>query len=55
MREVLAHYVPSLVVLWGLVIEDELHRCAWQDVIDGATNQVISRGGDLIIVSLVSP
>jgi hypothetical protein len=54
LRLALKRRVPSLLALWYLLADDTQPR-TWRDVNDGASNQALAHGGDLIVVSFVSP
>jgi hypothetical protein len=45
---------PSILQLWYL-FEADVRPCTWQDVGDGNTSQAEGRGGDLVVVTFVSP
>jgi hypothetical protein len=32
-----------------------VHPCTWRTIVDGGTTQVEASGGDLVIVTFVSP
>jgi hypothetical protein len=52
-RRVLKRRAPSLLALWYL-FTDNVQGCRWQDVGDANTNQVLARGGDVVVVSFVN-
>ena len=54
LRAVLKRRAPSMLALWSL-FTDDAQPCAWRDVNDGGSNQAQARGGDLVVVSFVSP
>jgi hypothetical protein len=53
-RRVLKRRAPSMLAFWYL-ITDNVQGCRWQDIGDNNTNQVLSRGGDVVVVSFVNP
>lgn len=53
-RAALKRCAPSLLALWYL-FTDDVQPCTWGDVGDGASNQALARGGDLVVVTFVSP
>jgi hypothetical protein len=52
-RRVLKRRAPSLLALWYL-FTDNVQGCRWQDVGDANTNQVLARGGDVVVVSFIN-
>jgi hypothetical protein len=43
-----------LLALWFLLTDDGGEACRWQDIGDANTNQVLARGGDVVVVSFVN-
>jgi hypothetical protein len=52
-RRVLKRRAPSMLAFWYLVT-DNVQGCRWQDIGDSNTNQVLARGGDVVVVSFVN-
>jgi len=53
LRGVLQRRAPSILALWHL-LTDHNRACRWQDIGDSNTNQVLARGGDVVVVSFVT-
>jgi hypothetical protein len=43
----------NVLALWFL-LTDESEACRWRDIGDAATDQVLARGGDVVVVSFVN-
>jgi hypothetical protein len=54
LRGVLKKGAPSWLALWYLFTDAE-QPCNWQDISDRNTDQVIVRGGDVVVVTFVVP
>jgi hypothetical protein len=52
LRGALQRRSPSIVALWYL-LTDTVQGCRWRDIGDNNTNQVMARGGDVIVVTFV--
>ena len=50
----LQQHARSLLALWFLLTDDGGDVCRWQDIGDANTNQVLARGGDVVVVSFVN-
>lgn len=50
---VLQRHARSLLALW-FILTDDGEACRWQDLGDACTNQVLARGGDVVIVSFIN-
>jgi hypothetical protein len=50
----LQRHARSLLALWFLLTDDGGEACRWQDIGDANTNQVLARGGDVVVVSFVN-
>lgn len=55
LRDTLRMRAPSLAALWTLYTDQTPASCIWQDVGDNNGTQVTARGGDLVVVTFVSP
>jgi hypothetical protein len=51
----LKRFTPSLVALWNLYSAPVPAACTWKDIGDNNGMQVTARGGDLVVVTFVSP
>lgn len=51
-RSALQRRTPSIAALWYL-LTDAVQGCRWQDIGDNNTNQVMARGGDVVVVTFV--
>lgn len=49
----LQRHARSVLALWFLLTDDGGEACRWRDIGDATTNQVLARGGDVVIVSFV--
>src|SRR5207248_1210704 len=54
LRDFLKRHAPTLSALLNLYTDD-VQLCEWRDVTAAQSHQVRARGGDLIVVHLVSP
>ena len=52
-RRVLKRRSPSMLALWYL-FTDNVQGCRWEVIGDSNTNQVLARGGDVVVVSFVN-
>jgi hypothetical protein len=49
----LQRHARSVLAFWFLLTDDGGDACRWQDIGDASTNQVLARGGDVVVVSFV--
>jgi hypothetical protein len=50
----LRRHARSVLALWFVLIDDGGEACRWQDIDDAPTNQVLARGGDVVVVTFVN-
>ncbi len=50
----LQRHARTVLALWFLLTDDGGEACRWQDIGDATTNQVLARGGDVVVVSFVN-
>jgi hypothetical protein len=50
----LQRHARSVLALWFLLTDDGGEACRWHDIGDAITNQVLARGGDVVVVSFVN-
>jgi hypothetical protein len=55
LRDLLRKRASSLAAIWTLYTDSSPAPCNWQDVGNNAGMQVVARGGDLVVVTFVTP
>lgn len=50
----LQRHARTLLALWFLLTDDGGEACRWQDIGEANTNQVLARGGDVVVVSFIN-